>query len=277
MTKLTSPVLGARDCVADATQMESWNGLDPKVLSSAALVESAMSGAASEKSEDLCSTAVPSPALTASAGSCNGTWGPQEFEAFALAEESGATPIMEDPSVDAARQVAVAAAVAAASAMSAGAVHTLQDRFVDLLPGLATNEVSGSDREFDLGEHMLLPPTPSFPLEGVLWDGVIGGIGLEEVTQEEGSALSLAGHAETGEWAWRIAPRPCLDLDDLVPLVVRLGGAPDGRASLEAASGLDGFSTFDEGSNMLDDIWKCDLPERPTMTIAELHSLFNRW
>jgi len=235
-------MLGARDCVADAMQMENWNVMGPKVMSSPSLVDLSMGGSASERPEELCSTAVPSPALTASAGSCCGTWGPQDFEAFVLVEESCATPTADDSSA------------------------------------VAACQVLGVDPELDFGEQLPMPPTAGFLPEGMLWDGCLGGFGLEEVAQEECSALSLPGHAETGEWAWRIAPRPCLELDDFVPLVVRLGGAPDGSASLEAADGLQGFSKFDEeGSKMLDDIRKCDLPERPMMTIAELHSLFNRW
>jgi len=236
-------MLGARDCVADAMQMESWNGMDPKVASLTTLEESCIGGLVSEKPEELCSTAVPSPALTASAGSCGGTWGPQDFEAFALIEESFATLTLEDPLTDAACQVPMA------------------------------------DLDLDFADQSLLPPAMGFlPEEGALWDGFVGGFGLGDVTQEECQAISLPGHAETGEWAWRIAPRPCLELDDLVPLVVRLGGAPDGSASLEVASGLEGFCKFDEeGSKMLDDVWKCEPQERPTMTIAELHSLFHSW
>merc|ERR1740121_1004274 len=61
-------------------------------------------------------------------------------------------------------------------------------------------------------------------------------------TAKGGSGLFCAGHAATGEWAWRTAPRPQEARGlEREPLVVRLGGAPDGSALLEAAVGLGGM------------------------------------
>lgn len=287
MTKLTSPMLGARDCVADAIKVEGWNGMDPKAESWPTPGESALGRKRSvtlEKNEELCATAVPSPALTASVASCSGTWGPQDFEAFALTEEESGQDFEassgEDPSTDTVHQAAFATPEAAPSAVPIDALLALtKDGFIEMPPGLAPEEVAGANTELNFGADMQLHPDVGFLPEVVPWDGFLGGFGLEDVVSEECSALSLPGHAETGDWAWRIAPRPCMELDDLVPLVVRLGGAPDGSASLEVANGLEGFSEFfdEEGSKMLEDVRKCELQEKPSMTIAELHSLFNRW
>jgi len=242
--------------------MENWNDFDPKAAASKNSCDAAVGAAALERPEELCSTAVPSPALTASGGSCGGVWSPQDFEAFGLAEE-------EELFLSEA-----AAAFAGASAVPC-ATGAVEDGYLELPPGLVPDEVAGA--ELDLSQQPLLASVAHFLPEEALWDaGFLGGFVPEMMQEETALFFSFPGHAETGEWAQRIAPRPCMELDELAPLVVRLGGAPDGFASLEVAQGLEGFDeTKEEDVQKLDDVRKCEVL-RPA-TDAELHSPFGCW
>lgn len=274
---------------------------------------------AAEWPEELCSTAAPSPALTAElhadplacGRSSAGSWEPQDFESFALTDGAACEDYAELlASAQKAAEAAAAAAAATASALGCAEEAKWKSSYClepDLPPGLVPEEATAMDigqeqmayfsevmgcRAEDLFSEELLAASrwgehgsgchPSYAVAAAAAAGddascccypsygdtavAVGGlVNPVQELDEGGMAPSLPGHAATGEWAWRMAPRPGYDLS--VPLVVRPGMAPDGFASLEAACGLNGVDSLldEEGFVKLDDIKKCEL-QRPTMT-----------
>lgn len=180
--------------------------------------------------DELCSltTAAPSPELSATQGFP--TWGTQDFEMFEnfmLADDG----TMLD-------------GMAEACAEQEGGVMFPEDFFHEDY-GMHSQAMWGE--ECALGalaptgceEELSVPP-------GLELEELVPPPGLAEMDDQEkylhdGGHVSLAGHMAFGEWAWRTAPRPQEAQDMYEPLVVRLGGAPDGSALLEAASGSTGL------------------------------------
>lgn len=165
-------------------------------------------------------TAVPSPALTYSQGFS--TWGPQDFENFdnfVLSNEGDSTFGGTEAEME----------LHIACADHDGGVVFPEDLFPEQYGGqLAAWGDEGLLGSFEPGQSQQAQ----------------SGLGAYDVepqgTGDPGSDLSLAGHAATGDWAWRIAPRPPASMVEALgsPLVVVMGGNPDGSALLEVALGL---------------------------------------
>lgn len=214
-----------------------------------------------------CSTVAPSPELSATSyHHVVGSQRPQEFEALILEDDGGA----EDISTAAGAAAAVAATIPYQT--YDGTNPSCQDDvWPDLPPGL--EEVSSSSHSAETGLSLsaqaacFVPeemPNMNFFYQASLnevphWDGGYFDDNMlmsdqtmpeqqhtmSEQTQE--TVFGYPGHAETGDWAWRMAPRPGSQFDEFQPLIVKLGGAPDGSASLEVAIGLpDLLRTHDE-------------------------------
>jgi len=187
--------------------------------------------------DELCSltTAAPSPALTASQGYPDHypSWCTQDFESFenfVLTDEDG---------------------------MMLGGMGEASMEFNEFNL-TCTEQEGGVMFPEELFQDDFGPQAAMWSEECAL--GSFAPVACEEETYEHPSSschhsgISLAGHAATGEWAVRTAPRPPAEIVSAppgldLPLVVTLGGAPDGSALLEAATGRGGFEDLPKRLN----------------------------
>mmetsp|Transcript_26841 Transcript_26841/g.77633 ORF Transcript_26841/g.77633 Transcript_26841/m.77633 type:complete len:263 (+) Transcript_26841:83-871(+) len=214
--------------------------------------------------EDMCSTALPSPSLEPFGFNGSGSWESQEIDGFALSDEA-LTP--EDS--------------ATAWEFDDWSAVPLQDSsvLVEPPPGLEPSMAEGMDGAMDgyfgvaYGEADALGMQLGCGMENDCSEEFLSAAEWMQSVQCSGMGFALPGHAETGEWAWRTAPRPDFDVDISLPLVVRQGKAPDGCALLEAAAGLEGMNVTIDGEvpRGLGEAMKCEF-SHPPLTDVKVHT-----